>query len=210
MRYLLITFILITPFFVSAQDDSDDGEEYIEKYNEYSGLKLDGMMGAQMGIHPANFNTIIYSLGAYPRYAFVAPRDWFSITAGMPIQLGFDLLSNGSSTFLSFTSDVPIAVDVNLGSQSTPDGEYYVGAFAGAGIDYNLSYFLYNNQKLVSHSFGPMVHGGLRWLYRERPVGFRVSYLWGLVNNVEEDPAIIYEGKTYPTFISFNITYGIL
>lgn len=209
MKHLLLTFILITPFLLSAQnDDNDDGEEYIESYNEYSGLKLDGMMGTQIGIHPANFNTIIYSLGAYPRYAFVAPRDWFSITAGVPIQLGFDLLSNGSSTFIAFTSDVPASVDINLGSQSTPDGEYYVGAFAGGGLNYNFSYFSQNEKP--SHSFGPMVHGGLRWIYRERPVGFRVSYLWGLVNNVEEDPAIIYEEKTYPTFISFNITYGIL
>jgi len=210
MKYFLFTILFSATLFLSAQNVQDEDEVYHEKFDEYKGLKLDGIGGLQMGIHPANFNTIIYTIGAFPRYSFVAPKDWFSISAGVPIQFGFDLLSTSSGSFISFTSDVPLVIDVNIGSQSTPDSEYYVGAFAGAGLNYNLSYFLYNNQKLVSHSFGPLVHAGLRWLYNERPVGFRVSYLWGLLNNVEEDPAIIYEKKTYPTFITFNITYGIL
>tara|TARA_B100000795_G_scaffold269852_1_gene260714 strand:+ start:2637 stop:3269 length:633 start_codon:yes stop_codon:yes gene_type:complete len=210
MNYFLFAILFNATLFLSAQDVEDKNASYHRKYDEYKGLKIDGIGGFQKGVHPAKFNTIIYTIGAFPRYSFIAPKDWFSISAGVPLQFGFDLLSTSSGSFVSFTSDFPIVLDVNIGSQSTPDSEYYIGTFAGAGLNYNLSYFLYGNQKLVSHSLGPIVHAGLRWLYNERPIGFRISYLWGLLNNTKKDPAIIYENKNYPTFITFNITYGIL
>ena len=211
MKYLLFISLLIITSLSPAQNDQNKRQRLRERNDEYKGYKLDGMMGLQRGYHPANFNTIIYTLGGFPRYNFVAPKDWFSISAGSPVQLGFDLLTSNVGTFVSFTSDIPAVVDINLGSQATKDGEYYFGGFIGGGINYNLSYFLYNTQKIVSHSFGPIIHAGLRWLYRERPVGFRISYLKGVINNAEKDDWIINDDEDlYPTFITLNVTYGIL
>ncbi len=212
MKYFLFTILSGLALFSSAQDvqDENNDDDSKVKYDEYKGIKIDGMAGIQYGIHPANFNTVIYTLGAFPRYNFVAPKDWVSISAGVPVQMGFDLLSGSGGTFISFTSDLPAVVDLNLGSQSTPEDEYYVGGFVGGGINYNLSYFLYNNQKIVSHSFGPVVHAGLRWRYNGRPGGIRVAYLRGLISNFEKDDFLVNDEDLYPSFISLNLTYGIL
>lgn len=211
MKYLLLINLLITTLLSHAQNNQNENLGYKERYNKYNGYKIDGMMGIQAGSHPANFTTMIYTLGGFPRYNFVAPKDWFSISAGAPVQFGFDLLSTNVGTFVSFTSDLPAVIDINLGSQSTADREYYFGGFIGGGINYNLSYFLYNTQKIVSHSFGPVLHAGLRWIYKKRPVGFRVSYLKGVVNNAEKDDWIVNDDEDlYPTFITINVTYGIL
>ncbi len=211
MKYKLFLNLLIITLLSPAQNDQNEDSSPQERYNEYKGNKLDGMMGIQLGYHPANFNTIIYTIGGFPRHNFVAPKDWFSISAGAPVQFGFDLLSGNAGTFVSFTSDLPAVVDINLGAQSTTDSEYYIGGFIGGGVNYNLSYFLYNNQKIVSHSFGPIVHAGLKWLYKERPVGFRVSYLKGVINNAEKDEWLVNDTEDlYPTFITLNVTYGIL
>lgn len=211
MKYILFLNLLIIALLSPAQKMQNEGLGSQGKYNEYKGNKLDGMMGIQLGYHPANFNTIIYTIGGFPRYNFVAPKDWFSISAGAPVQVGFDLLSSNAGTFVSFTSDLPVVIDINLGAQSTTDSEYYIGGFIGGGLNYNLSYFLYNTQKIVSHSFGPVVHAGLRWLYRERPVGFRISYLKGVINNAEKDEWLVNDTEDlYPTFITLNVTYGIL
>ena len=211
MKSILFLNLLIIPLLSPSQNDQNEDLSPHVKYNEYKGAKLDGMMGIQLGYHPANFNTMIYTLGGFPRYNFVAPKDWFSISAGAPIQVGFDLLSGNAGTFVSFTSDLPTVIDINLGAQSTADSEYYIGGFIGGGVNYNLSYFLYNTQKIVSHSFGPVVHAGLRWLYKERPVGFRISYLKGEINNAEKDEWLVNDKEDlYPTFITLNVTYGIL
>ena len=211
MKYLLVINLLIITSLSPAQNNQNEDLGSPNRYDGYKGYKLDGMMGIQLGYHPANFNTIIYTIGGFPRYNFVAPKDWFSISAGAPVQLGFDLLSSNAGTFVSFTSDLPAVVDINLGSQSTSDSEYYIGGFIGGGVNYNLSYFLYNTQKIVSHSFGPVVHAGLRWIYKERPVGFRISYLKGIINNAEKDEWLVNDAADlYPTFITINATYGIL
>ena len=211
MKYLLVINLLIITLLSPAQNNQNEDLGSPNRYDEYKGYKLDGMMGIQLGYHPANFNTIIYTIGGFPRYNFVAPKDWFSISAGAPVQLGFDLLSSNAGTFVAFTSDLPAVVDINLGSQSTSDSEYYIGGFIGGGVNYNLSYFLYNTQKIVSHSFGPVVHAGLRWIYKERPVGFRISYLKGIINNAKKDEWLVNDAADlYPSFITINATYGIL
>ena len=207
MKYFLIAFLFCSTTFLIAQEEEED---FVAKYHEFDGLNVDGMLGLQLGSHPADANTLIYTLGGFPRYSLVTPTDWLSLSVGVPVQLGLEVASTLSSTRISFASDVPAVVDINIGSQANPYSEYYAGFFVGGGINYNLSYFSINNQQLASHSFGPILHSGIRWIYQERPMGVRLAYMWGFANNVEEDPAIIYEGKTYPTFLSLNITYGIL
>jgi hypothetical protein len=207
MKYFLLTFFLCTTIFLPAQEEKT---ETIKKYNEYGGLNLGGILGMQLGDHPGDINTQNFTLGVFPRYTLVAPNDWFGISVGSPLQLGLDIRSSTSGSLVSFAADLPAVADINFGSQANPYSEFYVGAFIGAGIDYNLTYFSVNDQKLSSHSFGPIVHGGLRWIYNDRPMGLRIAYMWGLVNNLEKDPAIIYEGNTYPSFLSFNLTYAFL
>lgn len=208
MKHFLFTIFFSSAIFLTAQ--KDEKKEQATKYNEFGGLSTCGMLGFQYGEHPADFNTSIFTMGLYPKYSFIAPTDWFGVSIGTPLQFGLDVRSNLSTSAISFSTDLPAVVDLSVGSQANPYSEYLVGFFIGGGLNYNLTYFSFANQQLTSHSFGPVFHCGIKWLYYEKPMGFRISYMWGVTNNMEKDSSIIYDGRSYPTFLSLNLTYGLL
>lgn len=204
MKHFIIAFLLIFSGSSFSQEES-----IVVNFDEYVGWNVDGMTGLQFGYHPGNGEPAIYTFGLYPRYNFFAPTEWFSISAGAPLQMGLDFLTFNSDLFVSFAADIPATIDINIGARSTTYNESLVGAFIGGGINYNYSYFLAGDNKLRSHAFGPIVHGGFRWTYYGRPLGVRAAYLWGLANNVEQDPFILFEGPTYPRFLSVSLLVGL-
>lgn len=178
-------------------------------YDEFSGYSLDGLSGIQMASIPGDLNPVNYMFGLFGRYNFVAPVNWFSVSAGSPSQLGLNLIASNQGSLLQFTAGIPATIDLNIGARATSENESLIGAFVGGGINYNYTYFKLNNSTINSHAFGPVLHGGFRWTYYGRPLGLRVAHLWGFLNNTELDPTLIIEGRNYPTFLTINLMYGI-
>lgn len=205
MKKIFLSLVLFSTFLVNAQEESKDKMDI----SEYKGMSLEGLSGIQFTTLPGNYNPTNYMFGLFPRYNFLAPKDWISLAASSPSQLGLNIVGSSSGSLIQFSADVPVALDLNIGARATGDNESLVGGFVGGGFNYNFTYFTASTIKINSHSVGPMVHAGFRWDLTGRPLGVRVAYMWGLLNNFEQDDSIIYEGNTYPTVLTINLLYGI-
>lgn len=205
MKIQLVFLLAFLPIFGFAQE-----KKSTIVYDEFAGFNIDGLTGIQSAVIPGDYNPTNYMIGILGRYNFIAPVDWFSISAGSPTQLGLNVIAGSQGSLVQFTAGIPATLDLNVGARATTENESLIGAFVGAGINYNYTYFKLFESTINSHAFGPVVHGGFRWTYYGRPLGFRIAYLWGLIHNTEMDPFLTYEGKDYPVFISFNLMYGIL
>ncbi|MFT6745826.1 MAG: hypothetical protein ACJAZ2_000164 [Glaciecola sp.] len=145
-------------------------------FQEYQSWSADAMGGL---FFPSQAPLLFYSFGVYPRYNFIAPKDYFSISVGSPLNLGFSFTAGSYGTFIQFMGDIPVTVDLNLGSRATLFNESLFGAYVGAGFNYNYMFYQVNDDKATIHTVGPMIHGGFRWEINGRETGFRVSYLSG-------------------------------
>ena len=106
-------------------------------------------------------------------------------------------------------TDVPITVDVNFGARATPYNESLFGAYLGAGFDYNFMNFTYGSFKIIQHTFGPTIHGGLKWTFNGRDTGIRISYTSGFGTADEVVNGIIVAGESGNKILSFSLIYGI-
>jgi len=203
-KLIFIIPILFSLVGFSQSDESSDG---------YKGFSIEMFGSIQFNYQPDNDLTIpFYGFGFNPRYNFYAPQDYLSFSAGMPINLGIEAYGSTGGSAIQFFTDVPAEISFNIGDRATSSGEYYFGGFLGAGINYN--YASYRNSfgfNVNSHAVGPMVSGGLRYRYLQRPVGIRVSYMHGLINNFKEDPCncIEYANGTSPKILTLSIIYGV-
>lgn len=167
-----------------------------EVFKEYQSWSVDAMGGVFL----SNASGFLFaSFGAYPRYNFIAPKDYLTVSVGSPLNLGFSFIGSSVGTFVQFMGDIPLTVDINIGSRATPFNESLFGGYLGAGLDYNYMFIQDNDEKVNLHTFGPTIHGGLRWRINGRETGFRVSYLSGF--GTTEDPG--------NQVISISVVYGI-
>lgn len=175
-------------------------------YKEFQGWSADAMVGMFLSVDLPFY----YGIGGYPRYNFFAPRDYFSFSAGMPFNAGFDLLYGSNGSLIQLMADVPLTLDINLGSRATPYNESLFGIFLGGGLDYNFMHFSYNSISQNEHTFGPVVHGGFRWEINGKQTGVRIAYTRGFGGRSEEINGIIVEGNPGNRILAVSVLYGIL
>lgn len=100
----------------------------------------------------------------YPRWSF-AEYDNSSFTIGFPIAAGIGFVKDafGDGGGITWGADAPVALDYNIGLQSTPDNEQNFGGYIGAGFGY--MYTGLNMGDGASHfsTYGPVARGGIRF-----------------------------------------------
>jgi hypothetical protein len=170
----------------------------MKAFQEYQSWSVDAMGGVFL---PSQINLLFYSFGVYPRYNVFAPKDYFSISAGVPANIGFSFSAGPFGTFIQFMGDVPLTIDLNIGSRATPFNESIFGAYVGGGINYNFMYYQINGSNTNLHSLGPVIHGGFRWTINGRETGFRISYLNG-IGELEES-------ERRNSILSISVIYGV-
>lgn len=175
-------------------------------FQEYQSWSADAMGGL---FFPSTVNLLFYSFGIYPRYNFIAPKDYLTVSVGSPLNLGFSFSAGSFGTFMQFMGDIPLTVDLNIGSRATPFNESLFGAYIGAGLNYNYMFYQINDEKARIHTVGPMIHGGFRWEINGRETGFRVSYLSGFGTADETVNGIVVEGSPGNKIFSISVIYGI-
>ena len=128
----------------------------------------------------------------------------------MPLNGGVDAYGSSFASYFKFFADVPVELTLNVGSRATKNADYLFGAYVGGGVDYNYSVFSDSfGFRASTHSFGPIVSAGIRYKYLGRPLGIRISYMLGVVNNFKEDPYIIYNNSTNPKILTLSLAYGV-
>ena len=117
-----------------------------------------------------------YGVTYFPRYSFGA------ISVGVPITLGMSGSYNsqqGASTGSSFTYQLPIVVDYNVGLGADPDKDGGFGFYGGLG------YGLFSTSYVGTFDFGtlkasgPMLRAGVRFTIKEKIITVGGSYLKG-------------------------------
>ena len=149
-------------------------------FKEFAGFSYEILAGFSV---PSRFPLTFYSFGFYPRYNFITPKDWLSLSIGSPSSFGFDFQAGSNGTLFRYLIDVPLSLDLNIGARATSKNESLFGAFLGAGLAYNFMHVYYAGDKLDVNTFGPFMHGGLRWTMNGRPSGIRISFLQGLASS---------------------------
>lgn len=198
-KITFLVFLSVSTLFVKSQEGVD-GLNY----------NLEGLGTLSFNSNP--YGTIpFYGVGLYPRLNLYTPADHFSIAIGSPSNIGIDLIAGSAGTQVSFFTDVPIELSMNLGDRATKEAQYILGGHAGVGVDYNYAYFTnsFTNTVINLHSFGPMASVGFRWRYYGRPLGVRFSVMYGVFNNYKEDPTIINDQDIIPTVYNLSMVYGM-
>ena len=192
-------------------------------YKEYQGWSADAMAGMFI---PSSVPLIFYSFGAYPRYNFFAPKDYITLSLGSPLNFGFNFSAGTFGSLVQFMGDVPLTIDLNIGSRATEFNESLFGGYIGGGINYD--YMFYQRilqseateylEKVNLHTLGFMIHGGFRWEINGKQTGFRVSYLSGFPKST---PDVVNVGGEWVTsedqstqtpgnkILSISVIYGI-
>ncbi len=202
-KYITIALTLL----ISTAGLAQDGEYKGEGYKEFQGWSFDAMAGLFI---PSEPNFIFYSFGIHPRYNIIAPKDYFSISAGGPFNFGFNLSSSTfGGTFVQLMAGVPLALDLNLGSRATTFNEHLFGGYIGFGIDYNFMHLGGNGGSITQHTLGSIVHGGFRWEINGRETGFRISYTNGFDKADTIENGIIVEGNKGANIFTISVLYGI-
>lgn len=199
MRTAIIALFVSLTTLAHAQNGIDDLDYNVEGFGTIS------INNNQLGAIP------FYGVGIYPRLNFYTPADYFSLGVGTPANIGVDFVAGSFGTQILFFTDVPLELSMNIGERATKDGEFLFGGYMGAGVDYNFSYFVnsFSNTKVSLHSFGPHASIGFRWRYFSRPLGVRLSVMYGVVNNYKEDPTIINDQNITPTIYNLSVVYGM-
>ncbi len=199
-------FLLIM---ISLENFSQEEQEGVP-FAEYSGWDLEALLTTQFSKQPSNSTVIpFYGMGIYPRYNY-SLVDYFSVGFGTPINGGIDASSSSYGSYFKFFTDIPLEVTLNFGSKATKKADYLFGTFFGGGLDYNYSVFSDSYGYRASiHSFGPLLSAGIRYKYFGRPLGIRISYMSGVINNIKEDPSITYYNGTTPKILTLSLAYGV-
>ena len=179
---LLLSIVCLTFNGFAGEDDDNSPLDF----------SIEGMGTISLNSHPDGLIPF-YGLGVYPRFNFYSPIDYFSVSVGTPLNAGLDAAASSSGTFLSIFTDVPLELAANFGDRATSISEYYFGGYVGVGLNYNFSYFVNPfGTSIKAHTFGPSASIGFRFNFRDNPAGVRASFMYGVVNNFEEDPFIVY------------------
>lgn len=121
-------------------------------------------------------NVSPYGVTYFPRYSFGA------ISVGIPLTIGISGSYNsqqGASTGSSFTYQLPLVVDYNVGLGADPEPDGSFGFYGGVGYSlFSTSYigtFDYGTLK----ASGPMLRAGIRLNIKDKMVSIGGSYLKG-------------------------------
>jgi hypothetical protein len=106
----------------------------------------------------------INGLTYFPRFN-VIEADMSSLSIGLPVTFGFKGNANAGGSSIAFGFDAPIALDFNIGHNSSRDNENLFGGYFGAGFGYtyvtvseNTGYGTFNAN---AKSYGPMMRAGI-------------------------------------------------
>ena len=157
-------------------------------------------------------------VGVYPRYNLYAPFDYLSISTGLPSNFGIVTGDDDSESFSILPLwqpffDTNLEFALNFGGRANVASDYKFGGYIGAGFGYNYAaYFPDGENKFVSSALGPVFSFGLRYNYLGAPVGIRMAYMPGLINNFKEDPCncIVYNSGTTPQVFTLSFLYNVL
>lgn len=216
LKYVLV------PLIIFVFTTSSKGQDTFPLFNDeksysgaaggslYTSFDIEGQSGLYfLTLGDQDRQRIFYTFGGFPRYNFYAPSDIFSFSVGAPMSLGVDFLAGSFGSFYGFMFDAPLIVDFNLGCSATKDNGYLFGLFAGGGINYNFSTFGSNNVSFTNHLLGPVIHGGLRWIYNQSETGFRLSYMFQQPEKGEEVNGIQVTNPINRFVFSINLIVGI-
>ncbi len=204
----IITLNLFLLYFLSYSQDENTFE-----ITSNIGWNVEMMGTMSVNHQPGNDLTIpFFGLGFYPRYNLYAPFDYLSISAGTPANFGLEIVGSSFGSYWQYFFDTPLEFALNFGERANVASDYLFGGYIGAGFGYN--YAVYNDifeNKFVSSALGPVFSVGLRYDYLGSPVGIRLAYMPGLINNFKEDPCncIVYEGGTTPQVFTFSLLYHV-
>ena len=214
MQKQIVCFFMSLTIVTLAQNENDPSSNF-NNFDNFRSWNFEVLLTNQLNYQPVIGETISYfGIGGYPRYNFFEPKDYFSLGIGTPFNVGFDGYGSGNTFYYQYFIDLPLELSINIGDKATDFAEYWVGTSLGFGFDYNYSVY-YNNSigilKTASNSFGPSVSLCFKYRYREMPVGIRVGYMLGIINDFEKDPYVIYDNNSeIPKIITLSIAYGVL
>lgn len=117
----------------------------------------------------------------FPRYN-IMENEKSSISVGVPISLGIGIYNNqfDDDPRIGFSYDFPLALDYNLGLQSSESNESGIGAYIGAGFGYHgISISGGEGEKIKVNTYGPIARLGFRF-GRSAPVTIGLQYKKGL------------------------------
>lgn len=202
-RFFISVLFVLGQFSSFAQDPKDKKPWDYQEFQGWTSEISAGIFAPRT--YPLNY----YGVGWFPRYTFVAPKEFLSISAGAPMHAGLDLVLTGNGNLIQYMVDLPLAIDFNFGARATDFDDTPFGVFLGGGLDYNFSHFTLGDTKLNLHTFGVLIHGGFRWRMNGRDSGVRVGYLRGFSGAAEEINGIIVEDDPGNRILSLTFLYGI-
>ena len=211
MKHIIALYLFLLSFIGYSQDgDAFDISSNI-------GWNIEMMGTISINHQPGNDLTVPFvGVGVYPRYNLYAPFDYLSISTGLPSNFGIvpedDDLFNILPLWQPFF-DTNLEVALNFGERANVASDYLFGGYIGAGFGYNYAaYFPDGENKFVSSALGPVFSFGLRYNYSGAPVGIRMAYMPGLINNFKEDPCncIVYNSGTTPQVFTLSLLYNVL
>ena len=205
LKNLLSCALVFCSLSLLGQNDTEELKA-IEPYKVYQSWSADMTAGLFL---PLKYSLNYYGFGFFPRYNFIAPKEYLSVSAGAPMNVGLDVFVSSGGSIIQYMIDLPLVLDFNIGSRATRFDDTPFGAFLGGGLAYNFSHLTFGTANLNLHTFGPMVHGGFRWRMNGRETGVRISYLSGFGKRSEEVNGIIVEGQPGNKILSISVIYGI-
>ena len=217
-KYILTILLLLCLVKQSISQDTfplfNDGKSYSGISSQFTGFDIEGQTGFYFLTLGQNdigqdLDRVFYTFGAYPKYNFFAPTDIYSFSVGSPMSIGIDFIAGSFGSFYGFMFDAPLVVDFNLGTSATRDNGYFFGIYGGGGLNYNFSTFGSNDVNYTNHLVGPLVHGGLRWMYNQSETGFRLSYMFQQPDKDTEVNGIQVSNPVNRFVFSINLIIGI-
>jgi len=152
MRTINLTFFLTLTFFFLGQ------VAFSQKLMNSFGATISVLKGGDVTLAQTSFSY-------FPRLN-IMERENSSISIGAPVAVGIGLARNtyGDDAGISFTYDLPIVVDYNIGCKSTKENERNFGGYFGLGFGYykvSISQSTYSN--FTGATYGPIFRAGVRF-----------------------------------------------
>ena len=175
---IIFTFLFLSlfPFLGMAQETPEDSLSTSlrpGKKRAFSNVTMLHAFGASYhgyeyynDISRKNETSWLGGITYLPRFNVMELKKEVSVSIGVPISLGFQASPFG--TYFLFDSN--ISADFNVGHFATLNGNIPIGAFGGAGIDFN-----YLNVDGYRFQIGPVFSGGLRFNLGGRSMTIRYA-----------------------------------
>jgi hypothetical protein len=99
----------------------------------------------------------------FPRFTFKENEN-SSFSVGSPLGAGIGILnSGGNASGIAWGIDLPLAIDYNMGCQSTPDNENRFGGYFGGGFGYMYTGWSDGGITSKAITYGPLARTGIRF-----------------------------------------------